>query len=97
MHLPVLNLSAKEPSLLALLLFLIAWLLGNVGLIMGFEVGARVPAATVFCDCLRALVDIVQDQPLNKRSRINAGRGGTQCVDARPTWYISFELPQVHC
>jgi hypothetical protein len=48
MHLPALNLSVRERALLALLLFLIAWLLGNVGLIVGFELGARAPAVMVF-------------------------------------------------
>jgi hypothetical protein len=84
MHLPVLNLSAKERSLLALLLFLIAWLLGNVGLIMGFEVGARVPAATVFAiACVLWWISY-------KISRSTSGRGLTLGVVALSAWMLGL-------
>jgi len=48
MRVPALKLSARERGLLALLLFLIAWLLGNIGLIAAFEKEAKVPGATTF-------------------------------------------------
>lgn len=48
MHLPAVILSARARALLAVLLFLIAWLLGNVGLTVGLKLGATVPAAIIF-------------------------------------------------
>ena len=41
-------LSAKARSLLSWLLFLVAWLLGNIGLMVSFERGANLPGACVF-------------------------------------------------
>jgi|GEM_PF-2231692 len=47
-HVPVVVLTPRVRAKLAILLFLIAWVLGAVALTGGFESGADLPAACVF-------------------------------------------------
>jgi hypothetical protein len=84
MHLPSPDLSLRERVLLAPLLFLIAWLLGNVGLIVGFEAGARVPATTIFAvACVLWWISY-------KISRSTNGYGITLGVLALSVWMLGL-------
>ncbi len=84
MHLPALKLRERERGLLALLLFLIAWLLGNVSLIGIFELEAKVPATTTF------LVACALWWISYKMSRSANGRGITLGVVALSVWMLSL-------
>jgi hypothetical protein len=84
MHLPTLNLSERARALLAFLLFFIAWLLGNVGLLVGFEVVARVPAATIFA------IACVLWWIAYKISRTTSGRGITLGMVALSVWLLNL-------
>jgi hypothetical protein len=84
MHLLALNLSTRARGLLALLLFLVAWLLGNVGLIAGFEKEAKVPGAAIFAmACVLWWVSY-------KISRSANGRGITLGVAGLSVWMLNL-------
>jgi len=84
MHLPALNLSTRARGLLALLLFLIAWLLGTVGLIVVFELEAKIPATTTFLiACMRWWISY-------KLSRSANGRGLMLGVVALSVWMLNL-------
>ena len=84
MHFPALNLSTRARGLLALLLFLIAWLLGNVGLIAGFEKEAKaLGAATFAMACVLWWISY-------KISCSANGRGITLGVVALSVWMLNL-------
>ena len=84
MHLPALNLSTRARGLLALLLFLVAWLLGNVGLIAGFEKEAKVLGTATFATaCLLWWISY-------KISCSANGRGITLGVAALSVWMLNL-------
>jgi hypothetical protein len=84
MHLTALNLSERARGLLALLIFLIAWLLGNLGLIAGFEKEAKVPGAVIFSTaCVLWWIAY-------KISRSANGRGITLGVVALSVWMLNL-------
>jgi hypothetical protein len=84
MHLPALNLSTRTRGLLALLLFLIVWLLGNVGLIAGFGREAKVFGATIF-----AIASVLWWTSY-RISRSANGRGMTLGVVALSVWMLNL-------
>jgi len=84
MHLPALNLSTRARGLLALLLFLIVWLLGTVGLIGVFELEAKIPATTTFLiACMLWWISY-------KLSRSANGRGLMLGVVALSVWMLNL-------